>query len=147
MKKVTIIALVCLINFTAVGQSQEDYSQVLKQMFELSGAEKTYQAAIIQMTDTYKKNHPDLDPDFVKEMEQEFLKTSIDDLTEMLTPIYQKYMTIEDLKAMIAFYETPSGQKFAEFTPMITQESMRVGQEWGMKIGQEMARRMAEESN
>ena len=35
---------------------------------------------------------------------------------------------------MIKFYETPIGKKFAQNTPLIMQESMQVGQQWGAKI-------------
>lgn len=83
---------------------------------------------------------------FVKlfEFEEEFAKTSIDDLTEMLVPVYKKYMTKEDLKELIEFYETPVGRKFAEYTPIIMQESMQIGQQWGLKIGQDFERKMME---
>ena len=75
---------------------------------------------------------------------KEFLNTSLDDLVEMLVPVYSKYMTQGDLEKLIEFYQTPVGKKYAKSTPMITQESMQVGQQWGMKIGQEFEKKMKE---
>ena len=62
----------------------------------------------------------------------------------MLVPVYLKYMTKEDLEEMIKFYQTPVGSKFAKSTPLIMQESMQVGQKWGMKIGEDFKKKMKE---
>ncbi|MEC8831971.1 MAG: DUF2059 domain-containing protein [Bacteroidota bacterium] len=45
---------------------------------------------------------------------------------------------------MIQFFETPVGKKYAASTPLILQESMQVGQQWGMKIGQDFQRKLQE---
>jgi len=55
----------------------------------------------------------------------------------MLVPVYQKHLSESDLKNVIAFYQSPAGKKFAEQTPIITTESMQVGQQWGLKIAQQ----------
>ena len=39
-------------------------------------------------------------------------------------PVYTKYFTIEDIHAMIAFFESPVGQKFVSTTPALMQESV-----------------------
>ena len=50
-------------------------------------------------------------------------------------PLYDKYYTLDDLKAINAFYASPTGQKVLTSLPQIMQESMKIGQEWGAKIG------------
>jgi len=67
------------------------------------------------------------------------MKASIDELVEMLAPVYKKHLSEDDLDKIIQFYNTPVGKKLAEATPAITQESMQVGQQWGMKVGQIVA--------
>jgi uncharacterized protein len=62
----------------------------------------------------------------------------------MLVPVYSKYLTKEDLEEMIKFYETPVGKKFAENTPKIMRESMQIGQEWGMRIGEKFEKKIRE---
>lgn len=78
------------------------------------------------------------------ELKKEFDAASMDDLVERTVPIYQKHLTLEDIQGVIAFYRTPVGQKYAEKTPLINQESMQIGQQWGMEIGKEFAKRMTE---
>ena len=62
----------------------------------------------------------------------------------MLAPVYIKYMTKEDLEDLIKFYQTPIGQKFSKNTPLIMQESMQIGQQWGMQLGREVAKKLQE---
>jgi hypothetical protein len=57
------------------------------------------------------------------------------ELMNMLIRVYDKYLTEEDLDALIAFYSTDTGQKIIKFLPEITKESMNVGAEWGREVG------------
>ncbi len=138
-----IAFLVLSFVFTVSGyaQSNAEYSAALKKMFLVSGSNETYKMAIKQMISMYKSQST-LSPEKLKSLEDEMLKTSMKDLTDMLVPIYQKYMTISDINEMIKFYESPVGKKFAKNSPAITQESMKIGQEWGMKIGQELKNKL-----
>ena len=61
-----------------------------------------------------------------------------DRMVDLYVPIYQKYLTIDDLKDLIAFYETPIGKKLAEATPKMTVEGMQLGQKIGMEMATEL---------
>lgn len=141
-KKLITLTLVCFVYFNTFAQTNKEYSNALKKMFEVSGTMETYQGAIKQMIDMFKKQYSKVDEKVWKEFEKEFSSTSIDELTDLLAPVYEKHMTLADLQELIKFYETPLGKKYAKSIPLITQESMQVGQEWGMKIGQQIAKKM-----
>ncbi len=66
-------------------------------------------------------------------------------LLERLVPIYDKYLTHEDIKGLIAFYESPLGQRLLAVLPDVTQESFAMGAAWGREIAQEVMREMAED--
>lgn len=145
MKKIfTLLAFIAFFNFSGYGQSSEEYKATLKTMFEVSGSEQAYQAAIKQIFMSFRQQYSHLGEETLNDLENEFSQASLDDLTNMLAPVYVKYLTQEDLEGLITFYRTPVGQKFAESTPFIMQESMQVGQQWGMKIGQDFQKRMIE---
>ncbi len=57
-----------------------------------------------------------------------------DELMNDYIPIYAKYFTHDDVRGMIAFYETPVGKKTIEVTPSLIQESMQVGQRWVQQV-------------
>jgi uncharacterized protein len=141
-RKITIVALLIFVCLTTSGQVDKEYSKTLTRMFEVSGTEETFQSVIKQMFGMFKEHYPEAGSDVWDDLEKEFSKTSLNDLTEMLVPVYSKYMTISDLQELIKFYESPVGKKFAKNTPLITQESMEIGQQWGLKIGQDFEEKM-----
>ena len=142
MKKIIVFLFLSFV-FTVSGfaQNNAEYTAALKKMFVASGSNETYKMAIKQMISLYKAQSS-LSQDKLKSMEEELLKTSMNDLTVKLVPVYQKYMTLSDLNEMIKFYESPVGKKFAKSNPLITQESMKIGQEWGMKIAQDFKNKL-----
>lgn len=143
-KKILTISVLIIVSLTVFGQADKEYSKTLKKMFKVSGTEESYQTVIKQMFTMFRQQYSDVESDVWDDLEKEFSKTSLNDLTEMLVPVYSKYMTLEDLQELIKFYETPVGKKFAKNSPLIMQESMQVGQQWGMKIGQDFEKKMKE---
>jgi hypothetical protein len=144
MKKLIIIISILTIPLGETFAQADSYKVTLKKMLEVAGSEASFKAAIKQMFDMFKQQKADVPDSFWDEAEKEFSQTSMDELVGMLSPVYQKYMTEEDLKKIIEFYQTPVGKKYAEKTPLIMQESMQVGQQWGMKIGQRVQERLKE---
>ena len=47
-----------------------------------------------------------------------------------LVAVYAKHFTQQDIRTLIAFYNTDLGRKLIDQTPLIVQESAIVGQEW-----------------
>jgi len=137
-----ILAFFMLFSFSSFAQNDKAYENTLSEMFDVSGSEATFQAAINQMLSAYKGQYPQVSAETWKEFEAEFQKTSMDELVVMLAPAYQKHLTQKDLQELIKFYKTLIGKKFAEKTPLLTREAMQVGQHWGMKIGQNFAAKM-----
>lgn len=60
---------------------------------------------------------------------------NVDEIINRIIPIYNKYMTDEDIKGLINFYKSPLGRKTTSITPQLTQESIRVGQQYGIEAG------------
>jgi len=143
MKKFACISLLFLASVTfSNAQGNTEYKAKLKKMFEVSGSEKSYKVAIEQMFTMFKQQKTAVPDSVWQQFEGEFLKTSLDDLVEMLEPVYVKSLTQDDLQQLIAFYQTPIGLKYANQTPVIMQESMQVGQQWGRKIATEFQEKL-----
>ncbi len=76
----------------------------------------------------------------------EFAKAMTADGFEALAvPIYDKHFALEELKAILAFYETPAGRAMLAKLPLVLQESMEAGKVLGGRIGEETARRLKAE--
>lgn len=124
-------------------QPSSEYNSTLKKMFEVSGSEDVYKTVIKQVIGMFKQNK-NVPEEIWVSLEKEFLLTSLNDMVEMLTPVYEKHLNQTDLEKLIEFYQSPVGKKFADKTPLIMQESMQVGQQWGMKIGQDFQIKLKE---
>ena len=146
-KKMKTPLLVCVLILSSVvfssGQSNAGYQTTLEKMFEVSGSQEAYKSAIRQMFVMFKENKS-VPEEVWAGLEREFLLTSMDELVGMLTPVYEKHLTQADLLKLIEFYQTPVGVKFAKSSPLIMQESMQVGQQWGMKVGEAFQQKLKE---
>lgn len=134
MKKTTLSLLLLLSTTFAFSQDNGSYKSSLKKMIQVSGSEVAYKGIVNQMVGMFKQQQSNVPVEFWNEFAAEMNRDAVGQLVDMLTPIYQKHLTEADLKSVISFYETPAGKKFAEKTPLITQESMLAGQEWGKQI-------------
>lgn len=66
-------------------------------------------------------------PDFLAQQGQ---------LTNDIVDVWARNFTLEDIKGLEAFYQTPLGQKLIHTLPAVTQEGMQAGQSWGQRIYQ-----------
>jgi hypothetical protein len=64
---------------------------------------------------------------------------------DSVVPLYARSFDLADLKAMVALYKSPFGQRLLAMQPKLTQESMVIGQRWGTRIGAEIGQQLAAE--
>jgi uncharacterized protein len=65
-----------------------------------------------------------------------------DDLMQLFIPIYDKHYTTDEINGLIAFYETPLGQKITTQALTIQKESMAAGEELGKRKAMEVLAEM-----
>jgi hypothetical protein len=58
-------------------------------------------------------------------------------LLDSLVPLYDKYLSTEEVKGLIQFYQTPLGQKWVQEMPKLTAESQEIGRKWGEGLGRQ----------
>jgi len=75
----------------------------------------------------------------------EGMTAGVGTLTEQMSEIYARNFSVGEMRDLATFYRSPTGQRLLEKTPVITQQSLVVGQAWGQKIAGELQNRMAEE--
>ncbi|MEO1620820.1 MAG: DUF2059 domain-containing protein [Cyanobacteria bacterium J06632_3] len=64
------------------------------------------------------------------------------DFNSLIIPIYERNFTAEEMDGIIAFYRTPVGQSVIAKMPAVTQDSIMVGQTWGVSIAEELMREL-----
>jgi len=137
-----------LIAPTALAQSDTELSEsnhrLIKELMRGSGGDQVAQLMsqyfIQTFTQVLTANDPDADPKIFTILEEEINSLISEEINEkealvLLTgPIYMKYLSEEDLQNTLDFYNTPTGKKFIEVMPLITQESMQAGNAWGQSL-------------
>lgn len=66
-------------------------------------------------------------------------------LTQLMIPIYAKYLTDDDVKSLLRFYRTPAGQRLLKVMPQMMKEAGEAGQDWGTKVATDIVEEMAKE--
>jgi hypothetical protein len=64
----------------------------------------------------------------------EEMRSELSTLMEMSARAYARRFTVADMNAVIAFYESAPGRRFAQATPALMTEMLAVGQAWGAQI-------------
>jgi hypothetical protein len=136
------LALLCAGPALAQQAQREDMAakrRDIRRLLELTGSAQLGQQILGQMIATFKKTSPYVPESFWNEMTKELDSKAMIDL---IVPIYEKHLTHEDVKGLVAFYESPLGRKMTAVLPVIAQESMQAGQQWGMDVARRVQQRL-----
>lgn len=116
MKKGLVLVVMCVAMLFAAAPSasaqapSDEYKATLEKMLELSGSMASAKAMVPQMISMLKQQSSasaSFWDGFQKKWEGKFGSK----LAELYAPVYQKYLTLDDLKKIVAFYESPVGKK------------------------------------
>jgi hypothetical protein len=114
-----------------------------KQMMELAGAARQFDEVMPLMADQLSKGFIAMAPGKAQEIRDVFDRlipqfiARKGELLEQIAVLYATELTQSELEAIIAFYKSPVGAKFAAVQPGIVRQSMVLGQRWGQRIGAE----------
>jgi hypothetical protein len=134
------IALIFFITASIAGMAQQPpKKENIRELLVLMGSEKLAMQSLDKMISIYKESMPQVAAEFWNEMKKE-LKAS--DFIDMMVPIYDKYYSDDDIVQLLAFYRSPIGQKVIGKTPVILEESMEAGKQWGEKVGEKVISRL-----
>jgi hypothetical protein len=114
------------------------FDQDIVRFFEVSRLTDTYRAVLPQLFAQFRAINDKVPAEVWNELQKE-MEGSVAEVQDLLVPVYKKHFTQADIRALIAFYETPIGRKFAEKQAPLYQESTQAGQAWGQSIGQKVA--------
>lgn len=139
MKIFFLMLAVCFMAGMAVkAQDNKAYEEAMVKMLEVSKTMEAMEQIAPQITAVVKQqvgstNVPD---SFWQELEQNMVNM-YDKILKAMLPVYQKYLTIEDVREITKFYETPVGKKLAASNTKIAMEAMPIAQNIAMQIMQE----------
>lgn len=130
---------VTTVNMPALAQSVTGTSQItknsqvaknndIKELLAISGTKYILNQTVEQMLGSMKSQYPQVPQEFWDTFRAEL---SGDEMIDKIVPIYNKYLSAEDIKGLINFYKSPVGKRTLNVLPQITRESIEVGQQYG----------------
>jgi hypothetical protein len=126
MKK---ILLVCLF-IVAVAQIQAQDNSTFKnetiEFLKITGAAAAFENAIDQIGASVTIENREA---YTKEA-----NGTLDGLYGKMAELYMEEFTQDEIKELVAFYNTDLGKKLAEKQLGLTQKAMMFGQSWGMEV-------------
>jgi uncharacterized protein len=116
----------------------------IRELMDVTGAKNMGQQLIEAGMEQFRSSVLDSQPDnprakqfvdaFVVRFQRHF---DADSLNERVVPIYDRYLTTEDLQGLLDYYRSPLGQRMLKVLPEVTRESQEAGFALGKKAAQE----------
>src|SRR5882762_7177989 len=116
----------------------------IRELIEVTGAKNLGQQLIEAGMEQFRSSVQDSQPNnprakqfadaFVARFQKHF---DVNTLNEQIIPIYDKYLTADDLKGLLEYYRSPLGQRMLKTLPELTRESQAAGFALGQKAAQE----------
>ena len=124
-----MMLLATLFAVVSVNAQSPEYMATLQKMLSVSGTDAAIKAAPEQMIRILKQQDPNMSEALSAKL-KEWMEQSLPDLIKMMTPVYAECYTQKDLEDMIAFYQTPLGQKIVASQPKVVEGMSKVLPEW-----------------
>jgi uncharacterized protein len=116
----------------------------IRELMEVTGAKNLGQQLIAAGMEQFRSSVMDSQPNnprakqfvdaFVARFQKHF---DPDSLADSVIPIYDKYLTADDLQGLLDYYHSPLGQRMLKALPEVTRESQAAGFALGQKAAQE----------
>ncbi len=117
-----------------VSAQTDPFEADIIRMQQLNGSQGTTDAMFGRMVTQFKASKPEVTDAKWAALKKDVFDVEVAELNKQLIPVYKKLFTQEEVKAIVAFYESPAGKKLAEKTPQVTMESMQLTQTWAMSL-------------
>lgn len=123
--------LLAMFWMAAPSQAQTASADSIRELLVLTDADKLSRTLLQRLVPTLQQLLPDAPDafwrDFIAEVDHA-------ELEAMIIPIYQQHLSEEDVRQLVAFYSTPVGRKLVRLQPVIAEESLHIGQDWGRNL-------------
>ncbi|HEB87611.1 MAG TPA: DUF2059 domain-containing protein [Gammaproteobacteria bacterium] len=133
-KYLTSLLLAALILPVPAFSAPASKESIRKMMIE-AGSGKIGVQIMNQMIPAMKRMIPKAPDKFWKDVMAE---VNENEMIELVIPVYQKYLTEEDIKGINAFYASAAGKKLIKVQPAILRESILIGRQWGQQIARKI---------
>lgn len=155
MRKIIVIALACLYAVSAplyaedlTPAKQADTRKLLEATGALKVGQAMSEAVVNQMTQAIKQARPDIPARMFDVLAEEVNQAiaeemnAKDGLVDLMVVLYHKHFSHQEIRELLAFYQSPVGKKAGALAPTMSKEGFAIGQRWGESLGPRIGRRV-----
>jgi uncharacterized protein len=125
MKKILLVCMF-IVAIATNAQDTSDFKNETIEFIKLTGAGAAFENAIAQIGAGVSQENMEA---YTNEA-----NGTLDGLYAKMAELYMTEFTQEEIKELVAFYNTDLGKKLAEKQLGLTQKAMMFGQSWGMEV-------------
>jgi uncharacterized protein len=103
---------------------------------------QSMKSALVQGRPELEKQYDAMMPAFYESAQKRF-----NELTDSIATIYASNFTADELRDIIAFYRTPTGQTLLARQATIAQQTLMMGQQFGRSVARDVQQRMNGHAN
>lgn len=156
-KRATRLAAIAfaLLAFAPVARSQQPPPAAAlataKELVSATGATGVFSPLIAGVVEQAKLLFLQQDPGLAKDLNEISTQMRTDlaprfaELTNEVATLYATNFTDDELKAILAFYQSPAGKKLLQRQPVVIDGSMKFAQSWANKLSDEVIAKMRAE--
>jgi uncharacterized protein len=126
---------------------RQEILQLLETTQALSLSRQMGVGLVTQMTGGIRAKRPDIPLtalDFLPSVAEDVMRDNETFFKDLFVSLYDRHFSLEEIRAINGFYATDAGKKMIEKQPVLLQQGMSIGAEWGRRIGPEIDRRVRE---
>jgi len=87
---------------------------------------------------------PDIPAGFLEQFQVK-VREKLPQFIDMLVPLYDRHLTLEELNGLIEFLRTPLGQRYVSLQMELSDETAQLGERWGMMLAAEVIMDLAKQ--
>lgn len=149
-----VLAAVVLAVFIPAAHAQQPSAAsiaVAKQLIATTGATTVFNPLIAGVVEQAKLLFLQQDPGLAKDLNEVAAKLRTDlqprfsEISDAVAKAYASNFSEQELKDILAFYQTPAGKKFLEAQPKVIDASMAFAQTWANKLSDEVIAKIRDE--
>jgi hypothetical protein len=129
----------------------KQHIQAARSMMDKSGASRGFDDVVPSFLEESKRLFLQTRPEIAAELDQvslaiapDFLKRK-EELLNSIAALYVRRFSVQELRQIEAFYNTPVGQKFVDLLPGILGQAREVSADWSAQLSEDIVTRMRAE--
>ena len=142
----SFVAFACILTSLAAGslvaQDTGDHAGKManiRKLIDITGGTKMVDQMFSMMAANFKT------PEQQKVFQSLRSEMNFNQIYEIIIPSYDKYLTADEVKELVRFYESPLGRKLIDSQPKIMSDSMPRIMQWAQEVQARVTQKMKEQ--